>query len=706
MLMRKLAVAAFSATSLIPLDAGAEEAAMRLDEIVVTPSGRGEELRTTASTVQVIDEEMIRNSPAQSLTGVLAENAAAFFSEWSAAQTSFNIRGGATDGQGRDYRSQVLVLINGRRAGTANLSKLSPKDVFRIEIIRGPASVVYGSQAMGGVINIITRNGENTTDSTVTAQGGSWGLVEGDAHATGMAGGFDLYAGAYGGRQGDYEAPSGTMENTSWQRYGGLASLGFTGERHNVDVILRSDGIYDAGFRGSQWDTDNTDDRYNQSAEAIWDVTATPWLNLSTHVYGFRDVDNFDWGSEVLRNGAPGYDEDNNRRTLSAVGSRFQPQVMVTPSTDLLLGLDLEYSWLRGDRYRIPMTGASPSQVAPYDINFDDFTLGVYGEGVQRLLDDRVALRAGLRYSFGSLSTVDTPNVPLLQEETRSFDDWTYSIGATFQATGWLSLRGGIATGFRAPTASELAADFTAVGGGQTLGNPNLKPESSLQYEVGAMVGTNALFLDLALFQNTISDRITTQRLNAQQSLYVNSPDDAVVQGLELQAAYDVAMALDLPWIVNLQANAVWNFKMTDEGADPALSGPYSDYIQRMYKYQASIVTTIGEADTWRLRLWSILRGPIYYDPEEALLIPAGEPNDRYVHRKDPFWVFNLRADWYPLEGVTLFAGINNIANKEEHPLFIATGDSSPLANPVSSNGGLGNSLPGRAFYVGMSYSF
>ena len=66
MLMRKLAVAAFSATSLIPLDAGAEEAAMRLDEIVVTPSGRGEELRTTASTVQVIDEEMIRNSPAPS----------------------------------------------------------------------------------------------------------------------------------------------------------------------------------------------------------------------------------------------------------------------------------------------------------------------------------------------------------------------------------------------------------------------------------------------------------------------------------------------------------------------------------------------------------------------------------------------------------------------------------------------------------------
>lgn len=702
---RKLAAAALAATAL-SLPAAAQEPALRLEEVVVTPSGRGEELRTIASTVQVIDEEAIRNSPAQSLTGILAENAAAFFSEWTAAQTSFNLRGGATDGQGRDYRSQVLVLINGRRAGTANLSKLSPKDVFRIEIIRGPASVVYGSQAIGGVINVITRNGANTQDSAVTMQGGSWGLVEGDAHTSGTAGAFDFYAGVYGGRQGDYKAPSGTMENTGWQRYGGLAALGFTSDRHSLDVVVRSDGIYNAGFRGSQWDIDNKDDRYNQSAEAIWGLEATPWLTLTTHVYGFRDVDKFDWGSEVLRTGAPGYDEDNNRRTLSAVGSRFQPQVILGPSTDLLLGLDLEYAWLRSNRYRIPMPGASPSQVAPYDINSNDFTLGVYGEAVQRLFDDRLALRAGLRYSFGSLSTVDTPNLPLLQEETRSFDDWTYSVGATFQATEWLSLRAGVATGFRAPTATELAADFTAVGGGQTLGNPNLKPESSLQYEVGAMVGAGPLFFDLALFQNTISDRITTQRLTPQQSRYVNSPDDAVVQGLELQAAYDVAAALELPWIANIQANAVWNFKMTDEGADPALTGPYSDYIQRMYRYQASIVTTIGEADTWRLRLWSILRGPIYYDPEEALLIPQAEPNDRYVHRKDPFWVFNLRADWYPLEGVTLFAGINNIANKDEHPLFIATGDNSPLANPISSNGGLGNSLPGRTFYVGMSYRF
>ncbi|WP_163535877.1 TonB-dependent receptor plug domain-containing protein, partial [Klebsiella pneumoniae] len=74
-------------------------------------------------TVQVIEGERIAQSTARSVTELLAENAVGFFSEWTPGQTSINIRGGATDGQGKDFRSQVLVLINGRRAGTANISK-------------------------------------------------------------------------------------------------------------------------------------------------------------------------------------------------------------------------------------------------------------------------------------------------------------------------------------------------------------------------------------------------------------------------------------------------------------------------------------------------------------------------------------------------------------------------------------------------------
>src|SRR5471030_2444370 len=79
----------------------------RLDEVVVTAPGRTEPLSHVASTVQIISEDKIRNSNAKSMTNLLAENAVGFFSEWTPGQTSINIRGGATDGQGRDFRSEV-----------------------------------------------------------------------------------------------------------------------------------------------------------------------------------------------------------------------------------------------------------------------------------------------------------------------------------------------------------------------------------------------------------------------------------------------------------------------------------------------------------------------------------------------------------------------------------------------------------------------
>jgi vitamin B12 transporter len=149
----------------------------------------------------------------------------------------------------------VLVLVNGRRAGTANLSKLSPADVARIEIVRGPASVVYGSQAIGGVVNLILRDGRNSPGGFVEAAVGSWGLAEGRARYGGTVLGFDYYFGMSGGTRDDYRVGGGTrLGNTAWDRAGVTAALGGeVGALGYLGITLRTDGIYDAGFRGSAW---------------------------------------------------------------------------------------------------------------------------------------------------------------------------------------------------------------------------------------------------------------------------------------------------------------------------------------------------------------------------------------------------------------------------------------------------------------------
>lgn len=678
---------------------------LQMDTTLVSAPRAGESLKDATSTVQVIDSEQIERSSARNLTDLLAENAVGFFSEWTPGQTSINIRGGNTDGQGRDFRSQVTVLVNGRRAGTANISKLSPAQVARIEVIRGPASVIYGSQAIGGVINIITRNGRNTEGGGATLQGGSWGLAQGSLFQSGVSGPLDYYLGLDSGRRGDYQSRDGTQENTSWKRRGGLLALGYDlSDDQRLDLTLRSDGIYDAGFRGSQWDYNNYDNRYNQSLEANWTAKPTDWLNWAAQVYALRDVDDLHWGSERQGNGSPGFSKDHIERRLDAYGLKLTPQFLLGPGTDLLLGLDLEKSTLRNDRFRVAMNGSTSSQVAPYDINSDDLSAALYAELIQRLMDDRLTLRAGSRYSYGRSSTVKTDYMPTLEEQTRSFDEVTYSLGAAFEAMPGVKLRAGVSTGFRAPLAGELAADFTTTSGSQTLGNTDLKPETSLQYETGITLTSRHQFFDLALFQNRIQDRITSRPLGGNVSQYVNGDGDAVIRGLEAQWQYDLARALTLgdERILRLNSNANWNFDMDDKGAASTLTGPHREQIQRMYQYQASLGLTYGRERDWDLGLNGILRGPVYYRTEERLL----NPDANYVYRKAPFWVFNLRGNYTLSQQLSLFGGVNNLFDIDRSSLFIATGNDSPLADPRASNGGLGNSNPGRELYLGARYRF
>jgi len=450
---------------------------MNLDEMVVTGTQASRALRNVVSTMQIFDKEQIRQSPAASITDFLAENAVAFFSQWSPGQTSISLRGVRSDGQGRDFKGGVLVLINGRRAGTANLSKLSTNQVDRIEIIRGPASVSYGSQAMGGVINLITRNGINTRGGTVMAQGGSFDHMKGSAeYADQLNDTLSGYVGVNGESRDDYDGGDGSRKqvNTAYERYGALASLGWeTVSGSWLDVTARTDGVYDAGFRGSSYDIDNNENRYNQSIDLQYQVNL-PGLNaiLDSQAYVFKDVDNFRWGSE-----ASGYDIDNIRREQKGYGLKIAPQFSLTDSTDFVLGFDAEYSKLRSDRYRYGISGPKP-QTAPYDMNQDSLVLAGYAELNQRLLNERMNLQAGIRYTHNDLSLVDTPYKTIGGDRDITNSHFTYSTGISYNLFDGVKIRASYATGFRAPTGSELAGEYTPVlsPNSITRGNQDLDP--------------------------------------------------------------------------------------------------------------------------------------------------------------------------------------------------------------------------------------
>lgn len=678
------------------------------DTVVVTASGREESLTQISTTVQILDRESLETSTAATVTQLLSDNGVAFFSTWTPGQTSINLRGAASDGQGRDFRSQVVVLINGRRAGTANVSKLSLQDIERIEILRGPASLLYGSQALGGVINLITKDGTNSEGVFLRVAGGSFGEINSTAQYGFSYGQFDYFFSLHGGRRGDYTSGSDSpqkMLNTAYKQYGGLFALGFNpNQNQRLEFTLRQDGIYDVGFRGSSWDTDNRENRWNQSFESAYRLSSDDkrW-NLNSRYYYFKDIDDFRWGAEVVRNAAgnpaPGYDIDDNYRRNTGHGFRVNSNLGFFKGNTLLAGFDQEWWRLDNRRMRVPLPGAANTQVAPFDVNSASRNTGIYFEDMQAFADGRFTLRGGARFDSGRHTIKPTPNLPALLERSQNYEAVTWRAGATAKPIEWLTLKFNAGTGFRAPTPVELASEFNTVLGGQILGNPDLKPERTVSYDAGAMFAKGRLWLDATLFWNDLRDRIGTVALTAQPSQYVNR-NKSQVSGLELQSQLALG-SLAQKVAFSLNANGVYHWRMRD--LDAAARNLNTANIERMYKYQGATRLTAAAA-RWSASLGGTLFGPLYYESEENLLIPQGEPFRTFIHGKNPFWLLDTNLRYQLNRRFTAWTAINNLLNLNQHPIFIALNRRPIIADTRFSNGGVGNSLPGRAFVVGLDF--
>ncbi len=692
-----------------------------LPEGFITATGRYEPINRIAGTVQVIHQDRIEKSTALSVGELLSENAVGFMSEWTPGQTSINIRGAASEGQGRDFRSQVLVLINGHRAGTANVSKLSNADIQRIEIVRGPSSVIYGSQNMGGVINIILKNGRTAPGGFIQGEVGSWELLEGQAQYGGVTeGGFDYYGGVAASSRNNYAVAGGkTEENTAWKRLSGTGVFGYQIDENNrIDVTARTDGIYDAGFRGSAANLYANDTRTNTTVDvSVTGNTPDRKAGYFFQAYYANDVDALNNPSPFSQlNTFPNRTTiDYNRRQLDIVGTRFQPNFNLWKGNQLLVGLDWERSWIRSDRNR--RSGTAVTQLSPQDNNQTENVFAFYLEDSQSLFDDRLVVRGGVRQTWGNTSLDWTPFAPTLITGTTNYQVTTWTAGGTFQATDWLGFRAGASTGFRAPTATEFGANFTTTPIGTTIfGNPYLSPETSQQWEVGSTLTWDGGRFDAVLFQNVIANRITAVTISnvggriSQQ--FQNNPSNIVVQGLEFQAEADVLKSLKLrvdeSWNWRMFGNGYYNLQMIDYGAVAAAG---TNMATRINQYGMDIGTSFGQTGTmlpWNFFLVGILRGPMWYNTEESLspVFFPGQIRSTTVYQKDPFWIWKARGEIEVHRGIKLFGAVNNIFDVNQHPIFIALDQTTCVANRLNQNGGCGTSLPGREFIVGFQMRF
>jgi vitamin B12 transporter len=191
-------LAAIVVAGALPTLARAQATSNQLGEITVTADRLEEPVNATGSDVTVIPGSEIEKWGANGITEVLQAVVGVNVVPTGGPNTvtSVYVRGADP--------SQVLVMIDGipignvaGTDGSVDFSNLSAIDIDRIEIVRGPQSSLYGSDAMGGVINIITKKGKKGEHhTTLTIQGGSYGTIQGTAAVSGSTDNWTYVLGA------------------------------------------------------------------------------------------------------------------------------------------------------------------------------------------------------------------------------------------------------------------------------------------------------------------------------------------------------------------------------------------------------------------------------------------------------------------------------------------------------------------------------
>ncbi|MET3793761.1 TonB-dependent receptor plug domain-containing protein [Aquamicrobium terrae] len=459
--------------------ANSDDDTIQLDTIVVTtPLRRASSLERSTSSVTVIGEEEIRKSAALDLLSLLKTQPGitATSNGGLGADSSLSLRGASA--------AQTLILVNGVRAasataGTLNLSSIPLDSIDRIEIARGGHSAQYGADAIGGIINIITKQGgscpegKSACGSVTAGVMHPWGgALSGNVIGRSQAGvNFALGASLLGTQGYDFTTAPYELDKDGFIR--GALNLSLSkdlewGRLYFDGLASRGRTQYDNAYE--DWLTGDLIEGPNES-----DTT-----NFAGRL-GARIDHGEDWSSTVELSSALD-DSSNFRGNLD--GDDFRTlRYGILASTQKSFEAENTHHLLAGgvEAYRETVDG---STVGPDRYDEDTRNLvGVFGQYSFEF--EALTLDSGLRYDhngqFGSKVT--------------------YNIGASYELTDGLVLRASHTTGFRAPTFNDLYYP--------DAGNPNLKPEESSSYEVGLhWQATGRTLIDLSVYRNDIDEMI------------------------------------------------------------------------------------------------------------------------------------------------------------------------------------------------------
>lgn len=533
----KLTLLSLSVLTALAMPVYAEEQAVDTRNVTITATRTEQEIKETPSAVEVITREDLDKIGAHTLADALQLATSINVSAPAMAGSEVTVRGMST--------RHSLILVNGKRLiseasyATANsyeLERIKMENIERIEIVRGPVSSMYGSDALGGVINIITRKPEKEEFTFSFSP---------QRYSDSMSDGLDNYFLRY---------DSGKQGKWSW-----IASA----DRTKSDIIENNDGTSQNQFGR----------RDNFNLEGTYDLADNTFLDVSVDILR-EDLK----ARQTTTAGAPRNDRYDNTRDQYSLGLRgkmkngdyqirtyYGEQEKVDKnflaSNGDLTGFDVykRKSWtleghvstqvadnhlltaggeIRQEKYRGTRLGTGGKNI--FDITYGNITKqgseadidysAIYVQD-EWLVNDRLLIIPSVRYDDSDLFSGNV----------------SPKLGMTYKMSDHSRLKLNVGKGFKAPSLDDMYMEMTKVMGGMTIhvtGNPDLKPEKSTSYELALEGERGNTFGKVTYFVNDVKDLISTNTVTTynpitgrpirMDSEYLNE-DKADIDGVEFE---------------------------------------------------------------------------------------------------------------------------------------------------------------------------
>ncbi|RMH71258.1 MAG: TonB-dependent receptor [Gemmatimonadetes bacterium] len=624
-----------------------------MDEVVVTGSLITHLLKDTPVITEVISNQSIKDVGSSNLVDIMREQTGLEIS-YGIGRTQSAQLNGLND-------NHVLVLVDGERItgrvdGAVDLGQIPVHQIERIEVVKGPISSIYGSEAMGGVINIITKDAERAPLFTSQITFGSYGRQDyifsaaktirhlGDSNRS-----LKLYAS--GGYNKQYEIDYDTQDNfhelPEQDRRNFNLKLDYDhGRRVNVSLkadVYQDESMWLEGGSDVVWRDIATNDKISLLGSYTHRFTPTTVLKLSGN-YSFNEH-----GFEEFTPSGYQVKDNVNEETFQ----NYKAQLTFAPYRVTLLTVGVEQIIEAVASDRLVDENGEPSETGDL-VERDYSTRVIYAEQEWSYANHTFAV--GGRYSDNSdYGTFFAPKVSLMYRLREN-----------------LRLRASYGRGFRQPSIKELYIDYDNSNVGYKVeGAPGLKPEKSNGYNLGIeYFADSRLWFRTNFFYNDLEDLIeyyTKSSEGERAVLSYYNIDNATISGINLDANYKLFFT-NFPFeTLDLNLGYAYTKAEDGNGNELAFRVPHS------LNWKAVL-----QSVEWGLR--GNFRGRWYdekrvYDEQTNVDIYAEDEAVQYnsvpahviLDAKMEKDLLSIPSTWGTL-AVELYGGINNITDEKHFP--------------------------------------